>query len=179
MVCMRFVAPVEADMNGSVTLILFVAWAAWVAVCDCRSRRISNSIIVTGLVTALACALLRQNPFGISIAQAALGAAVGLVALLPFFAIGVMGAADVKVFAVLGAWCGVHALFGLWAVASLAAGAHAVWLLIATRTRFASLLQRRAPTFELAGRRATPFVACLTVPTIVWLATQVVAGGAR
>jgi prepilin peptidase CpaA len=176
---MRFVAPVEADMNGSVTLILFVAWAAWVAVCDCRSRRISNSIIVTGLVTALACALLRQNPFGISIAQAALGAAVGLVALLPFFAIGVMGAADVKVFAVLGAWCGVHALLGLWAVASLAAGAHAVWLLIATRTRFASLLQRRVPTFELAGRRATPFVACLTVPTIVWLATQVVAGGAR
>lgn len=166
-------------MNSSVTLIPFLAWAAWVALCDCRSRRISNSIIVTGLVTALACAFLRQNPFGISITYAVVGATVGLIALLPFFAIGVMGAADVKVFAVLGAWCGVHALFGLWAVASLAAGVHAVWLLIATRTRFASLLQRRAPTFELAGRRATPFVACLTVPTIVWLTTQLVAGSAR
>jgi len=176
---MRFVSPVEADMNSFVSLILFVAWAAWIAVCDCRSRRISNSLIVTGLVTALACAFLHKNPFGITIAQAAVGAAVGLIALLPFFAIGVMGAADVKVFAVLGAWCGVHALFGLWAVASLVAGVHAVWLLIATRTRFASLLQRRAPTFEVAGKRATPFVACLTLPMIVWLASQLVAGSVR
>lgn len=166
-------------MNSSVSLTLFVAWAAWVAVCDCRSRRISNSIIVTGLVTALACACLRVNPFGISITQAAVGAAVGLIALLPFFAIGVMGAADVKVFAVLGAWCGVHALFGLWAVGSLAAGVHAIWLLITTRTRIASLLRRRVPTFELKGKRATPFVACLTLPTIVWLATQLVAGSVR
>jgi prepilin peptidase CpaA len=176
---MLFVSPVEADMNSSVTLILFVAWAAWVAVCDCRSRSISNSIIVTGLVAALVCALIRQNPFGVSITQAAIGTVVGLFALLPFFAIGVMGAADVKVFAVLGAWCGAHALLGLWMIASLVACGHAIWLLIATRTPVASLVRRRAPTFELAGRRATPFVACLTMPAIVWLATQLVLRGVR
>jgi prepilin peptidase CpaA len=151
----------------------------WVAVCDFRSRRISNTLVVAGLVTALACASLHRNPFGISATQALLGAVVGLVALLPFFALGVMGAADVKVFAVLGAWCGMQALLGLWMIASLAAGLHALALLIVTRTPVGTLLQRRAPTFALAGRRATPFAACLTVPLVVWLAAHVIVGGVR
>lgn len=176
---MRSVSPVASDITVSVTLFLFVAWAAWVAVCDCRSRRIPNALVVAGLATALACALLHRNPFGISFIHALLGGFVGLVALLPFFALGVMGAADVKVFAVLGAWCGMHALLGLWLIASLCAGLHALVLLIVTRTGVGSLLQRRAPTFALAGRRATPFAACLTVPLIVWLAGHALVGGVR
>ncbi|QDQ83722.1 A24 family peptidase [Paraburkholderia megapolitana] len=166
-------------MSALFTLLLFVAWAALVAFCDCRNRRIPNSVIVIGLIAAFACALLRHSPFDVSMKQAALGAVIGLVALLPFYAFGVMGAADVKVFAALGAWCGVHALLDLWVIATIIAGAHALWLLIATRTRVAALVRRRAPTFELAGRRSTPFAACLTVPAIVWLATQAVAGGLR
>ncbi|WP_027801381.1 A24 family peptidase [Paraburkholderia dilworthii] len=166
-------------MQVSIALFIFLVWCAWVAICDYRSRRISNALVVIGLITAFTCALLGISPFGIAASRAAAGAAVGLVALLPFFAIGVMGAADVKVFAVLGAWCGVHALLGLWAVASVVAGLHAVWVLVAARTRVAALLERRSPTFELAGRRSTPFAACLTVPLTVWLVTQVVLGAAR
>ncbi|CAH2918313.1 MAG: Type II/IV secretion system protein TadC, associated with Flp pilus assembly [uncultured Paraburkholderia sp.] len=150
-------------------------WCACVAISDYRSRRISNALVITGLIAAFLCALLDMGPFGLSAAQAAAGAAVGLVALLPFFAFGVMGAADVKVFAVLGAWCGMHALIGLWAVASVVAGLHALCVLVATRTHVAALLARRAPTFEFAGRRATPFAACLTVPLMVWLAAQIAA----
>src|SRR5258707_9296688 len=119
-------------MNVSVGILLFIAWAAVVAVSDCRRRRISNPVVVAGLAAAFACAFLQCGPFGVSLTQAAIGALVGLAALLPFFALGVMGAADVKVFAVLGAWCGMHALPGLWMAASLAAGVHALWLLIAT-----------------------------------------------
>ncbi|WP_084515429.1 prepilin peptidase [Burkholderia sp. WSM2230] len=156
-----------------------MVWCACIAISDCRSRHISNALVVIGLIAAFLCALFDICPFGVSAAQAAAGAAVGLVALLPFFALGVMGAADVKVFAVLGAWCGMHALPGLWAVASVVAGLHALWVLAAARTRVAALWRRRAPTFELAGRRATPFAACLTVPLMVWLAAQVLAGGAR
>ncbi len=79
----------------------------------------------------LVCAALAIGPFNISLAQAALGALVGLCVLMLFFALGVYAArADVKVFAVLGAWCGMHALLGLWIVASLLGGCHAVWLLI-------------------------------------------------
>ena len=170
-------------MQVSTVLLLFMLWCACVAISDYRSRRISNALVITGLIAAFLCALLDMGPFGLSAAQAAAGAAVGLVALLPFFAFGVMGAADVKVFAVLGAWCGMHALIGLWAVASVVAGLHALCVLVATRTPVAALLARRAPTFELAGRRATPFAACLTVPLLVSLAVQIaariLAGGAR
>ncbi|HEX7933966.1 MAG TPA: prepilin peptidase [Paraburkholderia sp.] len=166
-------------MKISAGLLIFMLWCAWVAICDCRSRRISNAFVVIGLIAAFACASSRANPFGILLWQSAAGAAVGLVALLPFFALGVMGAADVKVFAVLGAWCGFHALLGLWAMASVLAGLHALWMLIATRTRLAGLFRRRSPTFELAGRRSTPFATCLTAPLIVWLAAQLVVGGVR
>src|ERR1700743_3579464 len=119
-------------MSAFIGMALFIAWAVVVAICDCRARRISNSIMVAGLAAAFGCALFECGPFDISVAQAFIGAVAGLLALLPFFALGVMGAADVKVFAVLGAWCGIHALLGLWMAASLAAGLHALWLLITT-----------------------------------------------
>jgi prepilin peptidase CpaA len=166
-------------MNVSFTLVLFLAWAGWVAVCDIRSRRISNALVVAGLAAAFACAVSGHSPFGLSTKHAAIGASVGLVALMPFFAMGVMGAADVKVFAVLGAWCGVSMLFNLWMVASIVSGVHALYLLVTNRTRIATLFQRRAPTFELGHRRATPFAACLTVPMIVWLGSQVMTGAIR
>ncbi|MBB4514298.1 Flp pilus assembly protein protease CpaA [Paraburkholderia fungorum] len=102
-----------------------------------------------------------------------------MAALLPFFAFGVMGAADVKVFAVLGAWCGMHALLGLWMAASFAAAVHALWLLITTRTRLAGLLRSHGVTFELAGKPSTPYAACLTVAASVWLVLQGLAGGLR
>jgi prepilin peptidase CpaA len=171
--------PVETDMTLPIGHSLFVAWAAVVAVCDCRNRRVSNTLVVAGLAAAFACAGLARGPFGISVTQAALGAVVGLCALLPFFALGVMGAADVKVFAVLGAWCGMHALLGLWVAASPAAGLHAVWLLLATRTRLAAIGRPGAPTFQLGPKRSTPYAACLTVPAIAWIGLHAFAVGVK
>ncbi len=166
-------------MNVSVGILLFIAWAAVVAISDCRARRISNSVVVAGLAAAFGCSLLQCGPFGVSLTQAGIGALIGLVALLPFFALGVMGAADVKVFAVLGAWCGMHALLGLWMAASLAAGVHALWLLITTRARLAGLVRHHGATFELAGKASTPYAACLTVAASAWLVLQGLAGGVR
>ncbi|SIO53507.1 prepilin peptidase CpaA [Burkholderia sp. GAS332] len=166
-------------MNVSAGILLFIVWAAVVAISDCRARRISNSVVVAGLAAAFGCSLLQCGPFGVSLTQTCIGALVGLAALLPFFALGVMGAADVKVFAVLGAWCGMHALLGLWMAASLAAGVHALWLLITTRARLASLVRHHGATFELAGKASTPYAACLTVAASAWLMLQGLAGGAR
>ena len=166
-------------MNVSVGILLFIAWAAVVAICDCRRRRIPNSVVVAGLAAAFGCALVQCGAFGMSLGQAACGALIGLAALLPFFALGAMGAADVKVFAVLGAWCGMHALLGLWMAASLAAGVHALWLLITTRTRLAGLGRHGGPTFERAGKASTPYAACLTVAASAWLVLQGLAGGLR
>ncbi|WP_118179037.1 A24 family peptidase [Paraburkholderia phosphatilytica] len=159
-------------MSAPVGSLLFIAWAAAVALCDCRNRRVPNLLVAAGLATACVCAFAQRSPFDVTPLRMMEGAAVGLVALLPFYMARMMGAADVKVFAVLGAWCGVHALLGLWVAASLAAGIHAAVLLIATRTPLAALSVpgRRSgtPTLVLGTRRATPYAACLTVPAIVW-----------
>ncbi|NIF80329.1 prepilin peptidase [Paraburkholderia sp. Cy-641] len=164
-------------MSFATGIGLFIAWAAAVAISDCRARRISNSIVVAGLAAAFGCALFGCGPFGISLLQAGIGALVGLFSLLPFFAFGLMGAADVKVFAVLGAWCGMHALLGLWMAASLAAGIHALWLLIVTRTRLAGLGQNGRATFELAGKASTPYAACLSVAATLWLVLRATGRG--
>jgi Flp pilus assembly protein protease CpaA len=55
------------------------------------------------------------------------GAALGLLALLPFYALRWMGAGDVKFFAVLGLMLGWQALLPVWLVASLAAGCTPCW----------------------------------------------------
>jgi prepilin peptidase CpaA len=159
-------------MTAWIDSILFVAWTAAVAVSDLRHRRVHNAWVAAGFAAAFACAFTARAPFGVAPAQAALGALVGLVVLLPFFALRMMGGADVKVFAVLGAWCGVHGLPGLWVLASILAGLHSAALLIATRTRLAVPGRsgngsdggaRFEPTFDVRGHRATPYVTCLSV----------------
>lgn len=163
-------------MNPLVSSLVFAAWAAAVAVCDCRSRSVPNALVAVGLVAALAFALVHGSPFGLTPVRALVGAAVGLVALMPFFALGVMGAADVKVFAVLGAWCGVHALLGLWVAASLAAGLHAVVLLVtmrvAMRERTAMSGLQGASGLLSHSPRGTPYAACLALPAMAWLALR-------
>ncbi len=172
-------------MNNSAGIFLFLAWAVVVAISDCRARRISNSIVVAGLAAAFGCALFQCGPFDISLLHSGIGAAVGLAALLPFFALGVMGGADVKVFAVLGAWCGMQALLGLWVAASLAAGAHGLWLVITTYVSRSSRAQLGGPvrltgaTFELGGKTSTPYAACLTVAGIGWLVLNASGGAVR
>lgn len=164
-------------MSASISNLLFVVWAVAVAVSDCRFRRVSNVLVLAGLAAALASAFFFHGPFGLAPMQAAIGMVVGLVALLPFYMVGMMGGADVKVFAVLGAWCGIHALLTLWIAASLIAAVHAIGLLVLARAQGFSLGLHGWRTFEVAGRRSTPFAACLAVPAIVLLATEVAGGG--
>jgi len=150
-----------------------------VAASDIRFRRISNSLTLTGLAVGFLGVFLNENPFGISPVQAMIGMLVGLIAFLPLFLLRVMGAADVKVFAVLGAWCGVGALLWLWIVASLAAGVHVLTLMLLSRTPIRSLWLHGEPTLMLGGRRATPYAACLVAPVAAWLVYLVATEGAR
>jgi prepilin peptidase CpaA len=153
-------------LSMSLSSALFTVWAALVAWFDCRTRRVTNLLVAVGGMAAFACAVLHAAPFGVTPAVAVLGALVGFIALLPFFGLGVMGAADVKVFAVLGAWCGARALLDVWVAASLASALHALWLLAYERmrpsTNSAWLPWRNGqPTFALGTRRATPYAALL------------------
>lgn len=112
-------------------------------------------------------------------AGALIGGVVGLVSLFPFFALRVMGAADVKVFAVLGAWCGLSVLPWLWIVASIAAGIHSLGLMLLSRTSFGTLGRHGAPVFALGARRSAPYAAFLAAPAAAWLAYLVHTGGTR
>ncbi|WP_175920317.1 A24 family peptidase [Burkholderia pyrrocinia] len=158
---------------------VFLVWATFVTASDIRFRRISNPLALTGLVIGLGGAFFNANPFGISLFQAMLGMLAGLVGLFPFFMLRLMGAADVKIFAVLGAWCGAHALLWLWVAASLAAGIHAVVLMLLSGTSLGTLWRRGEPALALGKYRATPYAACLAMPAAAWLVYLVATGGMR
>lgn len=158
--------------------VVFTVWAAEVASWDCCRRRVPNSLVVAGFAAAFGFALAQANPFDVAVPQAAAGAALGMLSLLPFFALRVMGAADVKVFAVLGAWCGASALPGLWVAASLAAGVHALALVIGARVPVA-LWRKGQPAFAIGARRATPYAALLAGAAMLSLLGHLAHGAAR
>lgn len=98
-----------------------------VALSDIYARRVPNRWLLLALAVG---ALLHAHAWlagqaGFPVA-ALLGLGIGLVALLPFYAIGWMGAGDVKFFAVLGFLLGWRALLPIWIGASLLAGVHAL-----------------------------------------------------
>jgi prepilin peptidase CpaA len=157
--------------------LVFGAWAVGVAVCDARSRRVPNALVLAGLAAAFAAALWRAGPAHAGPGTALASAALGFFALMPFYLLRVMGAADVKVFAVLGAWCGTQPLVALWIVASIAALVHALATLISARARSAD--GGRARVIAVGVPRGAPFATCLTVPALAWLALQWAAGGVR
>ena len=136
----------------------FIVWALAVALFDWRHRLIPNALIIAGALCALAFAVAHVSPFGISIGASLAGLAIGFVALMPFYALGMMGAADVKTFAALGAWCGPRALVAIWVAASLAAGLHALVLLARRRAAFASPAEPRRDT--------TPYAALLALAAL-------------
>jgi len=95
-----------------------------VAASDLYARRVSNRWLLAALAVLVGILLWRG-------AEAAQWRAAGMgllcaAALLPCYAIGWMGAGDVKFFALLGALFGPHGLLPIWIIASLLAGMHAV-----------------------------------------------------
>jgi prepilin peptidase CpaA len=85
-----------------VVAILTVAVVA--AVCDVRSKRIPNVLTFGGAAVALIYALATGGTG--SLGWAAAGWLAGAVLFFPFFALGGMGAGDVKLLAALAAWFG-------------------------------------------------------------------------
>jgi prepilin peptidase CpaA len=70
-----------------------------------------------------------MQPFDIGWTTAFTGAAVGFGCLLLLYAVGFMGAGDVKFAGALGLWVGLPALLPIWVVGSLLAGLHSTLFL--------------------------------------------------
>jgi len=81
---------------------LLIGGAACVT--DLRSARIPNVLTFGAIASALLFHLLA--PLGAGAAFVVAGLAAGFLVFFPFFALGAMGAGDVKLMAALGAWIG-------------------------------------------------------------------------
>ncbi|RRU05297.1 A24 family peptidase [Stenotrophomonas sp. 278] len=158
-----------------------------IAISDLYARRVPNAWLLAGAGGA-ALGLLGMQLAGrpAEVSDHLLGAAAGLVALLPFHLIGWMGAGDVKYFAVLGLLLGLHALLPVWLGASALAGAHVLCVVGLPRLRallplpLQQLQARAAQQWRQhpalvqmqrarQGRVGIPFAAYLAFATLAWV----------
>jgi prepilin peptidase CpaA len=107
----------ETHMN-TISLVVLAALLAAATWTDIRSNRIPNALVLTGTIVGIAFSLASG---GIGLKEMALGFATGFALLLPFYALGIMGAGDVKLLAMAGAFLGINAI-ALAGVATLAVG---------------------------------------------------------
>jgi prepilin peptidase CpaA len=100
--------------------VLLVPVLILAAAQDVRTRRIPNRLVIVGAAAAVAAHVLAGG--GPGALTSALGAAVGLAITLPFFAVRALGAGDVKLMAVVGAFVGPVQVLGAALLTMLAGG---------------------------------------------------------
>ncbi|WP_119157500.1 A24 family peptidase [Caldimonas tepidiphila] len=115
---------------------------AWITLSDLRSRRIPNLGVTIGIVVAMALHTLPPQGDGLfsfwwgglGPIQSMLGLALGLALFMPLYLLGVMGAGDVKLLGMVGAWLGPKLLIGATLLSLLAGGVLAVGMMVCTRS---------------------------------------------
>jgi len=134
-------------------------------VTDVKERRIPNVLTFGATIAALVFHLIYEGQAGLMIGLG--GWFIGLLLFFPFFALGGMGAGDVKLLAALGAWVGPREAFWLAIYTSLAGGVIGVavalargYLLTALRNVWTLLVSwfltgpRPMPSMTLADSKA-------------------------
>lgn len=150
---------------------------------DVAVQRIPNAVVACGALAGLALSML---PGGTGLGSAAAGLAAGLLAFLPLYILGGMGAGDVKLMAAVGAFTGWPGVMGAVLFTLLAGGAlslgTALWLrklkgvLCNVRTGFTLSVGRvvgqrqlpRATDFPLTPHRV-PYAVAIATGTAAWL----------
>lgn len=160
---------------------LAVALSALVALSDLYARRVPNAWLAAALLVAIAATglpwIMGTEP---STWPSLPGFAVGLVTMLPFYAMRWMGAGDVKFFATLGFLLGVRALLPIWVVACLLTGLHAFVALVlrmprlayapgmvTTRQQLHAMPFWRRMLLARQGRSGQPHATYLSIATMV------------
>ena len=109
---------------------IFIVIAA--CVFDVKTARIPNALTFSTAALALMFHALVPSGFGVMFAL--VGLIVGLAVFFPLFALGAMGAGDVKLMAAIGAWLGWKAIIFVALYGSLAGGVLA--LIVAMRRQY-------------------------------------------
>ncbi len=163
MVSPRFLALLPALVLG-----LIFAFALWH---DVRARRIPNQLVAAGTIAALLLqgllapgAGLFSTPMGsLGLAASLGGFAVGLLLLLPFYALRTLGAGDVKLMAMVGAFIGPLGVLGAILLTMLVGGVLAVVVAL----RSGQLLQVMVNVQQMLGSRRSGAGVPLDAPVVV------------
>ncbi|MBA2672157.1 A24 family peptidase [Ramlibacter sp.] len=118
-------AALHAAALAQPRLVLLAALLLTAAVSDWRTLRIPNLLTFGGTAAGLACALLLP-PGDQGFLWALAGAGVGLAALLPLYAVRILGAGDVKLMAMVGAFVGAQSTLYALLFVTAAGGAAAL-----------------------------------------------------
>lgn len=140
---------------------------------DIRSRRVPNWLVVVGLVLSIA--LIKfggVQDLAYDWQDFWLGGAIAFACFLPLYAMGWMGAGDVKFFTVAGLLAGWHGLVAVWLVSSLLAGLHGLAIMLVRQLDASSppawIVMRLYPAIARwdtaqAGRRGIPYAAYMAI----------------
>jgi prepilin peptidase CpaA len=135
--------------NSELIVALAIAVSGGIsAYVDIRTRRVPNSLTLGIAIAGVVLAATRLS--GLTISASLLGFAVGLVFMLPGYAIGATGGGDVKLFAALGTMLGPRAIGFAFLYAVIAGGALAVGVAL-QRRRFYETLDRTAALVMTRG----------------------------
>jgi prepilin peptidase CpaA len=121
----------EAHAVLKVPLIpaLIVLLASMIAaVMDVWKFKVYNALTVPLLLTGLAYHVVADGMQGLQ--ESLTGVLFGFAVLIVIYAMGGMGAGDVKLMAAVGAWLGMPLTFYVFVVSALASGAYAVMLIL-------------------------------------------------
>jgi prepilin peptidase CpaA len=172
--------------SPAVLLVILVIAAA---VIDMRSLRIPNWLTVSGMLLGLAWNTALGSPFYTGFLWALAGLATGLAMLLPLYVLKVMGAGDVKLMAMVGAFLGFPEIVAAVLFTFIAGGVAALIYALVHRsagrlvgnvldiTRFAAFgfMSGVRPSVDSAmgpsiGR--FPYGISIAAGTIAWLAAR-------
>jgi prepilin peptidase CpaA len=117
-------------MSISVPHAVAIFVAGMASVSDVRTARIPNFLTFGAAAAALVYLFASQGWSGL--AGAGEGWVVGVLLFFPFFALGGLGAGDVKLLGAIGAWLGPREVFWVAMYASLAGGVMALLVALAT-----------------------------------------------
>lgn len=164
-------------------LLLIAAWQ------DIRHYRIPNKLVLPGaLCGVLLHTLLPQDMGGIGVVASLAGLGVGLVILLPLYLLRAMGAGDIKLMAMTGAFVGPISMLNITLYVLLAGGVLAIGMVL-LRGKLTRLLDNlkimllmrltgsstaNLPTTDTLHQSAAklPYGVAITAGTLVYLITS-------